>query len=270
MNKILNYNHYIKEGLINTYPISIYYDTLNDNLLYLNNKGIEYNIISNKINETFKIELSKVDFDSVMMIDSFCGNMGYFLSKIKVIRDNKSNIIKYDYNTFYSDIINNDGLVLYYEAKFDNIIDVDSDKLYHATNIKNIESILKNGLYPKSESKIDYHYERIYLSDNLDKCERIIPKLRVFNSNKIKDYIIIEIDNKDYTYYKDPKSNGFYIYQNIVNTELRILNKIYTTKNIIEFDFYRINKINNPIYLQFYFNNTIVYELYRKDMNKKY
>jgi len=269
-NKLLNYNYYIKEGLIHTFPISIYYNRLYDNISFLNNKGIDFKIDIDYSNENFKIELSKIYFDEIIIIDTYCGSLGYYLTKFKVYKNNNSNIIKYNHDTFDKDINNNDGLILYYESKFDNIIKIDEELLYHATNIKNLEGILKNGLYPKSESKIEYHYERIYLSENLNDCIKIIPKLRIFSSNNIKDYIIFEMNSSNNKYYKDSKSNGIYTYENISKNNIKLLNNIYTQYDIINFDNYNINKLSNPVYVEFFKNDSLVYMIKRKDMNKKY
>jgi len=280
MSKLLNYDYFLTEGLIHTYPISIYKDTLLNNLSHLNKKNIIYElIIGNK--ETFKIELSKCKFNDIQLVDSFCGNLGYFLSKFKIYKYQKENIIKYNPKTFEQDIKNNDGIVLFYESKFDNEIIINFT-VYHATNIKNIDGILKNGIYPKAESRIDYHYERIYLFNDLIDCIKLIPKLRIFSYSKIKDYVIFEINTNNFEqneyngeknkvkFYIDPKSAGAYTYNNIPINKLKLLNKIYTEESIIDFDSYKINSIKNPIYIEFFNENNPVYKLYRKNLNKIY
>lgn len=267
MNNLLNYNNYITEGLVHTYPISVYYNTLYDNLLFLINKNIIFNIIPNNLNETFKIELSKIDFDDIVLIDSFCSNLGYFLTKFKITIGDSSNTLKYNYKTFYNDIKNNNGLTVFYESKFDTIIKIEKNqKLYHATTINHLERILKIGLYPKAESKIEHHYERIYFYDNINDCIKNIPKLRGFSSSLVKDYIILEINNSDYKYYKDSKSSGIYTYQNIKKDDIEILKNIYTANNIIDFDNFKINNISNPTYLEFFKNDKIVYDLNRNNI----
>jgi len=264
--KILSYNNFLTEGLINTYPISIHYKTLLDNISFINSK-----IDINYENETFKLILPKIDFNNLSTVNSFCNNLGYYITKFKVIKNNNQNIITYNDSTFFNDIKDNDGLVLFYETKFGTEIKP-PEILYHATNIKNIERINKNGLYPKSTSKLEYHFERIYFSKTLIDCENLIPKLRNFdvtNTTNIKDFIIYEINIKDFNnvkFYIDPKSNGIYTYYNIQKEWLNILKTIYTENDKLYFDSYQINKISNPIYMEFYKNNEIIYKIERKDL----
>jgi hypothetical protein len=276
-NKLLDYSEFLSEGLISTYPISIYQDTLLNNLSFLNDKDISYHISINYNNETFNIKLSKIFFDDVIPINSICNNLGYFITKFKIYRNNKENIIKYNSSTFEYDIQNNDGLILYYESKFDTQANV-PNKIYHTTNVKNIEKILKNGLYPKSTSKLEYHYERIYFYENVQQCIGIIKKLIAFdntNTTLIKDYLILEIDTTNFNqmeingnisnvkFYLDSKSSGFYTYHNISKNRLKLMNTLYTEYGVINFDKYVINSIKNPIYMEFYLQNESVYQLER-------
>jgi len=265
-NKLLDYRDFITEGLINTYPITEHKNALLNNLEFLNNKNIKYNLIIN--DETFNLELSQIDYNDLILVNSFCNNLGYFVKKTKVYRGNQSNLIQYNSKTYERDVLNNDGLVLYYEAKFATGVSV-KGKIYHATNVKNIERILNNGLYPRSVSKMDYHIDRIYLSLTLNDCVMIIPKLRAFdytNDTEILEYVIFEVESGDIKYHTDPSSNGVYTHYNIPKESLNLSNMIYMEDGIIDFDDYKINKITNQIYLEFYKNGNLVYKVERKQL----
>ena len=259
--KQLDYNDFLNEGLIRTYPISIYNKNLLDNLLFLN-LNIEIDI--NHSNETFKLIISDdVIFNDLIIINSYTNNLGYFLTKFKVEKNNKSNIFKYDSKTFESTITNNNGLTLYYESKFDDQIKI-TNKLYHTTEIKNIEKIIKNGLYPKSNSKIEYHSERIYLSKDKNDCIKLIPRLRALSLNINIPFVIFEI-NKPNMYYMDAKSNGVYTFHNINKQNLKCLNELYTVNDIIKFDDIKFDTKT----IDFLHNEKSVYVLDKKSLYTK-
>jgi hypothetical protein len=58
--------------------------------MYLLN--IEYKLIVDNFNETFKIELNRCEFEDIYKINSICNNLGYFISKLKVFRNDKTDI----------------------------------------------------------------------------------------------------------------------------------------------------------------------------------
>ena len=255
--KLLDYNKFLNEGLIKTYPISIYKDTLLNNLNILN---IELDIDINFNNETFKLITLKVSFEQLIIINSYVNNLGYFLSKFIIKRNNKTNTFKYDPNTFEYQSKNNDGLILFYESKFDEQINI-TNKIYHATEIKNIEKIIKNGLYPKSNSKIEYHSERIYLSENKKECIKLIPKLRAFSLNINIPFVLLEI-NKPGKYYLDSKSDGVYTFENIPKKNIKLLYELYTINDVIKFD----NIVFNVKDIIFYYNEKQIYSLEKKSL----
>ncbi|MCK9417205.1 hypothetical protein M0Q97_11185 [Candidatus Dojkabacteria bacterium] len=80
--------------------------------------------------------------------------------------------------------------------------------LYHVTEKENLNKINKNGIYPKSKNKIEYHPDRVYLFDNIEGAtfykDDIINR---FNLNN-EDLIILKIDTRlinNMTLHKDPK-----------------------------------------------------------------
>lgn len=266
------YNYYIQrlnEGLLTTSPISIYEQNLRNSI---NQITINYQLDINYNKETFRITIPKVKQNKIDKIDAFCNNFGYFLTQYKVCIGKMSNIFKYgekeeDKELFVQRTKNYTSLILFYDSKFDEEILI-SDKIYHITNIKNLSKIDKVGLYPSSGSKIKYHPDRIYFSNNINDCVLLIPKLRGLNVSHINDFIILEIDatnlyHKNYDgslsktkFMLDPDSSGFYTYYNIPRDNIKYLNKIYTIQGIIDFNDIVINN-KKIICLN---NNKIVYE----------
>jgi len=257
LNRLLDYNNFLNEGLIKTYPISIYSEMLLNNLSILN---LDLNIEINHSNETFKLNTQKIVFNQLIIINSYVNNLGYFLTKFTIKKNNKFNTFKYEQDSFENKIKNNDELVLFYESNFDEQIKI-TNSLYHATEIKNIEKILKNGLYPKSNSKIEYHSERIYLSKNKTDCVKLIPRLRVFSLNTDIPFVIMEINNPD-NYYIDAKSNGVYTFHNINKNKLKLIYELYTVNSIIKFDDIVFTTKN----IEFYYNNKSVYILEKNNL----
>ena len=91
------------------------------------------------------------------------------------------------------------------------------DKLYHITPTKNIESILSNGLKPKSEDFRHKYPPRIYVSDNIQSLKPLSKELSKWKDDD--DYTIVEIDTNglNFTLYKDSTSayKGHYYIQDI-------------------------------------------------------
>jgi len=73
-------------------------------------------------------------------------------------------------------------------------------------------------------------------------------------------------DTSNVVFYIDSKSKGFYTYHNIPNERIKMLPSIYTQTNNINFDNYDINRVLNPIYLEFFNDEKSVYKLTRKDL----
>lgn len=91
------------------------------------------------------------------------------------------------------------------------------DKLYHITPTNNIESIIKNGLKPKSDDLRHKYPPRIYVSDNIHSLKPLSKEMSRWKD--YDDYTIIEINTNglDFKLYKDTTSayKGHYYIQDI-------------------------------------------------------
>lgn len=90
-------------------------------------------------------------------------------------------------------------------------------KLYHITPTSNVESILTNGLKPKSEDLRHKFPPRIYVSDNINTLTPLSKELTRWKGKA--DYSILEINTSglDFKLYKDTTSayKGHYYIQDI-------------------------------------------------------
>jgi hypothetical protein len=121
-----------------------------------------------------------------------------------------------------------------FNSKFDEIETNSPSKLYHLSIQEYENRILKNGLFPKSKSKISSHTERVYLCKSTQDCGSLIPQMKLHYSEekdinlytlgnkkwrKNTKWIIYEIDNSGknkIVLYKDPGYiNGYYTLDNI-------------------------------------------------------
>jgi hypothetical protein len=110
------------------------------------------------------------------------------------------------------------------------------DKAYHITPDIHLESIKRDGLTPKAESKMSKHPERVYLLLNPEKTfKRLASSLWHTSRNKeaIRNYYILEIDMnqlRNYTFYADPESSlsfvGIYTKEGIPPAAIKVIEKI--------------------------------------------
>ena len=253
MDYIYDFEKYVKninEGFIKTYDINktvIGIDTL------LNRYNLNFSI--EIIDNIFKVNIN--DFDKIPNLDdileiflSTIFNLyGWFPSTMKMTNfflNEKT--MKFRKEELLRPVNNLLKVTITFESKFDEIISNIPDKLYHLTIQQYENDILKNGLLPKSKSKLTAHdYDgRIYLCDIKEKCIALIPSMKRFYSdekfnivndirnskkiyNKNTKWIIFEIDSKPAginILYKDPNYlNGYYYLDFIKPISLKIIDK---------------------------------------------
>lgn len=234
--KLLNYLEFIKEGLIKTQPADVVLRKvifLPNNLIYVINYTKSDNLIHFEILFFNKLsEISKT-FDAIESY--FINMMGWFPFMMKIISlSGMENDIQY--NKYY--LIKNMSFISKVNIIFESKFDIESnipDKLYHLS-IKEFEkSILKDGLSPKSKSKISYHDSRIYVCKSILNCKSLIPNMEmIYNQQKWSnpkskindDWIIYEIDTSelDIDLYYDPNYiGGYYLLKNIPSNNIKIV-----------------------------------------------
>jgi len=224
----------LNEGLITTYDIKKTVIDL-DNMLDRNNIKHKTKITDN----TFVLLLP--NFNTIKNVDNIIKiilsqtfNMyGWFACNMKLVYlSGKEYSGKFNENNLILSAEHLDKVYIKFESKFDEIKNV-PNKLYHLSIQQYENDIIKNGLLPKSKSKLSAHdYDgRIYLCETPNQCISLIPQMEEFYSrekydilthprnpkkiyNKNTKWIIFEIDTKlanIKVLYKDPNYiNGYY------------------------------------------------------------
>jgi hypothetical protein len=238
----------IKEGLIKTYDIDKTIFNIK-NTLSINN--INFNVGKNP-NNTFYIEL--LDFNKIIELETVLELVftniidlyGWFPSIMELENiygmKNTKRFNKKELKWVSKNIL---SAKITFESKFDLLEDNIPKNMYHLSIKQYKNDILKNGIFPKSKSKLSSHeYDdsgRIYLSDSLLSCKSLIPQMKLFYSgeknnilfdpknikrhyNKNTDWILFEIDTKDVDkLYKDPNSTGYYFLGNIKPDNIKVI-----------------------------------------------
>lgn len=238
---IFNFYQYITEGLIKTHDFDV---VKSKEHIFLNPLRINYDLIYYETNNTIHLEIdyfNKIqDINSTIdCIESFMVNMmGWFPSHMILINlHDKENSLPY--NRFFlkdkQDFL--EKVVIIFESKFDIQLTEVPKKLYHLTIQEFENKIQKQGLIPKSKSKLSFHPDRIYFTKHKLGCLSLINQMKFFyKSNnwlkiksKINDkWLIYEIDttNLDLKIYCDPNYiGGFYVLNNIPPTSLKIIDR---------------------------------------------
>jgi hypothetical protein len=239
----------LNEGLILTHDPESSINVLNNytiKILKCKDFGINYNEEKRRI-EAYIIN----DFDTnqILQFLTLINNLGYNCKNVKLVKYNISlkrqmiNSNDTNFLDFKNDIMYNNeilkqysGMKFFLYAKFDNKVDK-IDILYHITERKNNERIMKTGLINKSNSVLGFHEERIYLSKTLKGINIYydikIGKNRLYPANnrpiyKEEEFIVYKIDvsnsnltffnyNTNLTFYEDPEALSYavYTYDNI-------------------------------------------------------
>jgi hypothetical protein len=216
---IFNIPKKLNEGLISTTPIHDAYNILSRVFKYREDPVVP--IRKDVRNNRLYIEINTLPLNTIQFLLKTINNLGYFVSQIMVLGisyDKK----KENYEQFrYSDpkineILNEKDeyqeIWLNIEAKFD--IDSETPKvLYHVTDKKHLNKILRIGLVPKSKSKKAYHPDRIYFVSDLRDARDLMDELYSLPNNK-NEYLILKItgENLNIKSYQDPNFQGFGFY----------------------------------------------------------
>jgi hypothetical protein len=145
---------------------------------------------------------------------------GYFISVLGTNHDDEVT----DKKEIENYLLNNKKIYIGIEPIFDEKINFEGEYLYHTTDKKNLEKILKLGLIPKSKNTRSFYPERIYLSPNIEYMKYIKDELR---TDKPGEYVFLRIDNfKGLSLYNDLRfKGGFYTYDNIPPKYINIMSE---------------------------------------------
>jgi len=224
----LDYLQHINEGLIKTHDGEKSINHLVDKMKRLNFDVSGYfkdGIIKLEFNNFKSIHSSKLD-DMFDMISALMTNkFGWFPSSMYIkLTNGLDRLKKYDESEIKNKSSLIDKLIIEFDSKFDNIEEY-KGKLCHLSINEYKNKILKNGLYPKSKSKLSSHIDRIYLCKNIEDCKGLIPQMKIHYSEeksvnhyelnnkkwrKDTKWVIFEIDDDNLTLYKDPRYDDVY------------------------------------------------------------
>jgi len=242
MNFITTYSEFMLNETLKSHDINLTFNNVNRELsllrinfiLNINNNKIELTLVGFRFIRDIK---SYLDVVNNLLIDRH----GWFPSEMEIINiSNMINILPYnekillddENNLYYQDV------KIIYEAKYDTLVNT-PNKLYHLSIQEYETSIIKNGLLPKSKSKLSKHLDRIYLCTNVKDCYNLIPRMKfIYGSNKFNNkkntintkWIIFEIDSTklDLKLYIDPNypnSSAVYTINNISSSNITIYDK---------------------------------------------
>jgi hypothetical protein len=226
----------LNEGLIKTYDIEKTVRMIDNEMGLMS--SYDYNIIIND-NNTISLFLYKfhitdnLDLKFNHINSLFINRFGWFPSIMKMENiSGMKKITQYDENY----LLNNKKYIniveIIYESKFDLEVKI-PNKLYHLSIQEFKNKIFKNGIIPKSKSKLSKHLDRIYVTDNIEYCKLLIPKMifhyELSKTQKSKintKWVIYQIDTNDLDIklYKDPNyENGYYVIDNIPKDNIKII-----------------------------------------------
>lgn len=146
--------------------------------------------------------------------------MGYFISGLG--KESMENI-KNDKSKILEELSMQKDICVFIEPKYDSEVNFQDEYVYHTTDKKNLEKIMKIGLVPKTKNTRSFYPERIYLSPNIKYNNSIKNQL---GSDKAGEYVDLKIKKfPGLKLYKDVRfKGGFYTYTNIPPKYIEIIN----------------------------------------------
>ena len=204
----------IGEGLIKTVNPKRFVDVLekwNKNIkIKYHNDGENLGFVS-----IFFLERRK---ELVDKINKLMNNYGYFPSTWFDINNNRMG--NYLEGVDYEKLRN-----IHYEPKFDIEYIPQSRYMYHITDEKYLDKIKKIGLIPKTNSKIGYHPERIYLAKSINDAKNISDLMGNFIAKENQVFLKIDLQNLIAFFMQDGQFyGGVYTMNNIPPSHIEIIN----------------------------------------------
>ena len=213
----------VAEGLVKTHPIGT-------SKRILDRKFADSNLIVIEDVSANRLMLDVTNFYHFKELFILINNLGYFASAI--------DIYPFDGEFFYEkfseyklvEIVGRRGeykkIEIVLEAKFDEQPRIPKT-LFHVTTKNKAIKIAKDGIVPKSYSKLTYHPERIYLTDSIVAAIEFADKIK----KKEEIYVILGIKTDlvpNMKIYDDPnyKLSGYYTLNNISPNALFFVREI--------------------------------------------
>lgn len=213
----------IIEGLIKTHPIQVAKKIL-DRKFAVDNLKVKDDISTNRL------ILDITNFEHFNELLVLINNLGYFVSAIDLYTFGGG----FNYEKFSKDKLieimskkkEYKKIELVLEAKFDEQINV-SSVLFHVTKKEKIGKIIKNGIVPKSYSKLTHHPDRVHVTSSIIDAKNFINMIK----EKDEIYIILGIKTDlvpNIKIYDDPnyKLRGYYILNNVPPNALFFVKEI--------------------------------------------
>lgn len=149
---------------------------------------------------------------------SLINSMGYFISVVNLKPGEKLT----NKNDIQKTLISSDRISIMIEPNYDEKVKFEGEYLYHTTDSKNLDKIMKYGLIPKTKNTRSFYPERIYLSPNEEWMSSIRQELV---GDKGGEYVNLRIENfKGLSLYKDLRfKGGFFTYDNIPPKYIKII-----------------------------------------------
>jgi hypothetical protein len=239
---IKKYKEFISEGLIRTYDIKKTVKYLNSiaktlsiplgDIIISDGSNADDDEDGNKnFSESIFIKFTNVNInsDDIRKLIKGLDICGYFPSMFGYYDNDNQSLKK---STIYHVLGNNDNidyvLNLGYpivqiecEARFNTKIEDLENTLYHLTNRKYLDNILKKGLRSRTESKKAYHPERIYMGKTKEDCMNLLYQL---DKNVIWSLIKVDITKLQITIFQDPDyDDGVYCDGTIEPSRLSVI-----------------------------------------------
>jgi hypothetical protein len=203
-----------------THPLETSIEMLQNWGAWDNNKFIHYEIFDG-IKILAKIDkITEEEFDRILKTSN---SMGYFPSHLYTEHNNYGR--KYSKEDAVNLIKNNTPFRIKFEAKFDMEIANTPKTLYHITDIKHKDKILKLGLCPKAKEKTAAHPGRVYLSFKKEDAYLFAYHPKSYIITPIMFEIDLTKSYKQIRLFVDPnfRNKGVYTYQNIPPNCLTII-----------------------------------------------
>jgi len=221
---------YIKEQVVNIIEGLIKTHSTRASKKILDRKFSISNLKTKEDTSTNRLIIDITNFNYFGELFALINNLGYFVSAIDLYTIDDD----FSYEKFSEDklakIIKEKGkykkIELILEAKFDEQISVPK-VLFHVTKKNKIEKIVKDGIIPKSYSKLTYHPDRIYVTNSVANAKSFIDRIK----KEGESYIILGIKTDlvpNIKIYDDPnyKLLGYYVLENIPPSALFFVSEI--------------------------------------------